>query len=91
MIIYREHRKNDPHAITSQLRGHLHILGNKNPDVNRGERGSNWGKKFHELHFRFEIDLHSYFHATCALLFKAFQPLKVGMTRLGQKFELLIQ
>ena len=65
------------------------------------------GKKVHEFHFRIEIDLHYYFHATCAflddfeifddfdhiftLLFRTFRPLKVSMTPSDQKFELRIQ
>ena len=56
--------------------------------------------KNHEFHFRLGIDLNSYFHATCALLeyfgifdnfdhiFKPFSTPKMGMTRLGGKFEL---
>ena len=62
--------------------------------------------KNHEFHFRLEIDLYSYFHATCkllqdfeildnfdlifTLLLSHVRPLKVGMTPLGQKFELQI-
>ena len=93
--------------ITSRLRGHLPIFGNKNLDVNLREKGGQKGKKGHKIYFRFEIHLHYYFHATWALLedfeifahfdhifallFRAFRPLKVGMTPLGQKFELRIQ
>ena len=66
-----------------------------NKDVNIG-KGVKTGKK---LIFA-EIDPHSYFHASCALLkyfeifnnfdniLTLFRPLKVRMTRLGQKFEL---
>ena len=65
-------------------------------------RGVQNGGKIHEFNFCFEIDLHSYFHATCALLedfeifdnfdhiLSLFRPLKVIMTRLGPKIELSI-
>ena len=33
VIMYREYHRNDPHAITSRLWGHLRILGNKNSNV----------------------------------------------------------
>ena len=62
VIIYREYHKNDLHAITSRLRGHLPILG-KDPNLNIGGRGQN-----NEFYFRLEIDLHSYFHAICTTL-----------------------
>ena len=67
--------------------------------VNKGNGGPN-GEKVPEFHFRLRIDLHSYFHATFALLedfeifdnfdhiLSLFRPLKVYMTRVGQKFEL---
>ena len=54
-------------------------------------------KKVHEFHFRFGIDLHSQFHATCALLedfeifdnfdhiFKAFATLKSVYDSVGPK------
>ena len=57
-------------------------------------------RKAHEFQFRLEIDLHCYFHITCALLedfeysdnfdhiLKSFSTLKVGMARLEQKVEL---
>ena len=60
-------------------------------------------EKNYEFHFRLEIDLNSYFHATWALredfenidsfdhiftsLLSIFRRLKVGMTPLGRKFE----
>ena len=34
----------------------------------KGEKGVKREKKVHEFHFRIEIDLHYFFHATCALL-----------------------
>ena len=46
VIIYREYHKNDLHAITSRLRGHL--LGNKNSDVHLDGKG----KKLLGFHFR---------------------------------------
>ena len=60
----RDSHKNDLHAITSRLRGHLPIFGNKNLDPHLGEKGVKREKKIHEFHFRIEIDLHYYFHAT---------------------------
>ena len=89
------------------MRGHLPIFGNKNLDLHLGGKGGQKEKKVHEFHFRLEIYLYYYFHATWALLedfeifahfdhiftllFRTFRPLKVGMTPLGQKFELQIQ
>ena len=63
-------------------------------------KGGQNGEKVHEFHFRLGIYLHSYFRAICALLedfeivdyfdriLMISRPLKVDMTRLGQKFEL---
>ena len=72
----------------------------------RGKR-SQKGKKVHKFYLRPESYLHYYFHANWALLedfeifahfdhiftllFRTFRPLKVGMTPLGQKFELPIK
>ena len=42
-MIYRRYNKNDLHTITSRLRGHLPILGNKNPNSNKGgQNGVKW-------------------------------------------------
>ena len=60
-----------------------------------GERGSK-EKKVHEFHFRLEITwallndfeiLTTFFN----FLLSLFRPLKVGLTLLGQKFEMYIQ
>ena len=53
-VIYRKYDKNDLHAITSQLKGHLLLLGNKNPDVHLGRIGG-LERKNHEFHFRLEL------------------------------------
>ena len=60
VIIYREYHTNDLHAFTSRLRGHLPILGNKNPNVNIGRNGVKMGKN-HD--YRLRINLNSYFYA----------------------------
>ena len=39
VVIYRKYYKNDLRAITSRLRAHLPILGNKNSDVHLGGNG----------------------------------------------------
>ena len=83
------------------------MFSNKNLDVQLGGKGGQKGKKVHKFHFRLEIHLHYYFHANWALLedfeifthfdhlftllFRTFRPLEVGMTPLGQKFELQMQ
>ena len=46
VIIYREYHQNDLNAITSRLRGHLPIFGNRNLDVHLGGKGSQMGKMF---------------------------------------------
>ena len=43
--MYREYHKNDLHAITSRLRGHLPLLGNKDLDINIGGKGGQNGVK----------------------------------------------
>ena len=67
IIIYHEYHENDPHAISSRLRGHLPIFGNKNLDVHLRKKGIK-RKKVYEFHFPLKIDLHYYFHVTWALL-----------------------
>ena len=42
-LVYRGYHKIDLHAITSRLRGHLPILGNKNQNVNKGGKGVKLG------------------------------------------------
>ena len=79
--------------------GHLHI---HNKCQYRGQ-GGQIGQRVHEFYFSPRNGPTFYFHATCALLedflifdnfyniLKLFSTLKVGMTRLGQKFELYSQ
>ena len=79
------------------------IFGNKNIDVHLGGTRDQKEKKDYGFHFRLQLNLHFYFHATGSLLeyFEIFdnfdiftlllslvRPLKVGTTPLGQKFEL---
>ena len=102
MIIYREYHKKYLHAITSRILVNLPILGNKNPDVDLGGKGSK-GKKVHTFVFCIQFDLHSYFRAFCAILadfeifynfdhiFELSQFQKVAMNPWGRKFELKIQ
>ena len=44
-MIYREYHKDDPHAITSRLRGHLPIFGNTNFDPLLGGKMGQKGKE----------------------------------------------
>ena len=72
-------------------------FGNKNSDVNIGGKGVKMRGTAHEFYFHLVIDLHSYFHATCALLedfeifdnfdhiFKAFSTPKSGYDPVGPK------
>ena len=58
--------KNDLHASTSQIRGHLPLLSDKNSVSQLREKQESKGKEVHEFYFRLKLGLHPYFHATCA-------------------------
>ena len=56
-------------TITSRLRGHLPIFGNKKiKEKFKEKRGSKGKKKIHEFYFQLELNQKSYFHAILALL-----------------------
>ena len=61
------YHKNELHAITSRLRGHLPIFDNKILDVHLGEKGGQKGKNFMNFILASKFT-YFYFHATWALL-----------------------